>query len=207
MNQIEQENQVTERPGVFTRFRKSFWGELIQIVAISLIIVIPIRIYVAQPFLVSGPSMDNTFANGQYLIVDQLTYQFRNPKRSEVIIFHYPLDIKKYFIKRIIGLPGETIQITDGIVTICKPNCQTDVNKFVLEEPYIKKANKLNPPPAPRQDITVTLKDGEYFVLGDNRPVSADSRIWGPVKRDLIMGRPFLRLIPFNQISIFPGQV
>ena len=190
--------------GWFNSLRKSLIGELIQIVVISLIIVIPFRMYIAQPFLVSGPSMDDTFANGQYLIVDELTYQTRNPQRGEVVIFHYPLDTTKYFIKRVIGLPGETVQIKNDVVTICQVDCATDKNKFTLNEPYIK-LDKLNQPPRP--DSLVTLKDGEYYVLGDNRAVSSDSRIWGPVKRSLFSGRPFLRLIPFNKMSLFPGQV
>jgi signal peptidase I len=184
-------------------FLKSFWGELLQIVFISLVIVIPFRIYIAQPFLVSGPSMDDTFANGQYLIVDQLSYHLRDPLRGEVVIFHYPLDTKKFFIKRVIGLPGETVQIKSGQVTICQPDCETDMNKFVLDEPYVKQ-DKLSPP---RGDSIITLKTNEYFVLGDNRSVSSDSRIWGPVKRDQFTGRPFIRLIPLNKISLFPGQL
>jgi signal peptidase I len=184
-------------------FLKSFWGEILQIIVISLIIVIPFRTYIAQPFLVSGPSMDNTFKNGQYLIVDELTYQIRNPERGEVVIFRYPLDTKKYFIKRIIGLPGEMVEIKSDTVTICKPDCITDKNKFTLDEPYVK-TGELN---QFRPNSTVTLKENEYFVLGDNRAVSSDSRIWGPVKRELITGRPFLRLFPLKEISLFPGEV
>lgn len=193
----------TSISGAFKKFRQSLWGEIIQIVLISLIVVIPFRLYIAQPFLVSGPSMDNTFSNGQYLIVDQLTYGLRNPQRGEVVIFHYPLDKTKYFIKRVIGLPGETVQIKSGIVTICKINCGTDKDKFVLDEPYVKQDISL----LQRPDETVTLKADEYFVLGDNRAVSSDSRIWGPVTRTLFTGRPFLRLLPLNEIDIFPGQM
>ena len=187
----------------FKKFNQSFFGQIVEIVVVSLIIVIPFRAYIAQPFLVSGPSMDDTFANGQYLIVDELTYNLRNPERGEVVIFHYPLDTKKFFIKRVIGLPGETVEIKDNTVTICKPDCETDKNKFTLSEPYVKQ-DKLSPP---RPNSTDKLGDGEYFVLGDNRSVSSDSRIWGPVKRDLITGRPFIRLFPLSKISLFPGQV
>jgi signal peptidase I len=134
--------QMNEETGWFNTFRKSFWGELLQIVVISLIIVIPFRLYIAQPFLVSGPSMDDTFTNGQYLIVDELTYNIRDPQRGEVVIFHYPLDTKKYFIKRVIGLPGETVQIKNDVVTICKADCETDKNKFVLELFTFKKELK-----------------------------------------------------------------
>jgi len=193
----------TNISGAFKKFRQSLCGEIIQIVLVSLIVVIPFRLYIAQPFLVSGPSMDNTFSNGQYLIVDQLTYEIRNPQRGEVVIFHYPLDKTKYFIKRVIGLPGETVQIKSGIVTICKIDCEIDNNKFVLDEPYVKQDTSL----LQRPDETVTLKADEYFVLGDNRAVSSDSRIWGPVTRTLFTGRPFLRLLPLNKINLFPGQM
>jgi signal peptidase I len=185
------------------KFFKSFWGEVLQIVIISLVIVIPFRIYIAQPFVVSGPSMDDTFANGEYLIVDELTYETRTPERGEVVIFRYPLDKKKFFIKRVIGLPGETLEIKNESVTICHGPCAEDTNKTVLTEPYAK-VNKLEPP---RPDTVVTLKADEYFVMGDNRAVSSDSRIWGPVKTNLITGRPFLRLFPISRFDLFPGQL
>lgn len=184
-------------------FLNSFWGELLKIVIISLIIVVPFRMYIAQPFLVSGPSMDDTFFNGEYLIVDELTYNLRPPARGEVVIFKYPLDTKKYFIKRIIGLPGETVQIKNDIVTICKTDCKLDDDKIILSEPYVK-LNELIPP---RPDATTILKENEYYVLGDNRTVSSDSRIWGSVKKELITGRPFLRLLPLNRMDLFPGQI
>lgn len=186
------------------KFLQSFWGETLQVIVLAVIIVIPFRLYIAQPFLVSGPSMDDTFYNGQYLIVDELTYHLRDPKRGEVVIFKYPLDTKKYFIKRVIGLPGETVDIKADKVTICKGECATDENKFTIAEPYIK-LNKLSPPT--HADVSYTLKEGEYYVLGDNRQVSSDSRYWGPVKRELMTGRPFLRLIPLTKISLFPGQI
>ncbi len=192
--------------GMFKKFRQSFWGEIIQIVVISIAIVVPFRAYVAQPFLVSGQSMDDTFANGQYLIVDELTYQFRGPERGEVLIFHYPLDTKKFFIKRVIGLPGETVEIKNNIVTVCQSDCTNDKNKFILNEPYIK-TSATDPLAKLRPDISVTLKADEYYVLGDNRGFSSDSRYWGPVKRELVSGRPIFRLFPLSQMSLFPGQI
>lgn len=185
----------------FNKFRKSFIGETIQIVIISLLIVIPFRAYIAQPFLVSGSSMDDTFANGQYLIVDELTYHINNPQRGEVVIFHYPLDTQKYFIKRVIGLPNETIEIIGDEITVYKS--ETDSVGIKLEEPYVK-IDKLFP--VSKMNSKITLKENEYYLLGDNRSHSSDSRIWGPVKRDLIAGRPILRLFPFNKIAIFPGK-
>jgi signal peptidase I len=203
MNEITPTSPAPKPISVFKRFLKSFWGEILQIVIISIVIVIPFRLYVAQPFLVSGPSMDDTFANGEYLIVDELTYNFNDPKRGDVIIFHYPLDTKKFFIKRIIGLPGETVEIKNDTVIICSTDCQIKANKITLTEPYIK-INKLEPP---RPNTKVTLKADEYFVMGDNRSVSSDSRIWGPVKKDLISGRAFIRLLPLSRIDLFPGKI
>lgn len=191
---------MNEETSGFKRFLKSFWGEVLQIVVIAVIIVIPFRIYIAQPFLVSGPSMDDTFANGEYLIVDELTYANRAPQRGEVVIFKYPLDTKKYFIKRVIGLPGETVEIKNDKVTIFN---QANPKGLTLDEFYVKKSetNLI------RSDVKVILGADEFYVLGDNRSVSSDSRIWGPVKTDLITGRPFLRLFPLSKINVFPGQV
>lgn len=197
----EQKNMpASPEMGRFQRFYRSFWGEVLQVLVVSAIIVIPFRIYVAQPFLVSGPSMDDTFKDGQYLIVDQLTYHNRDPHRGEVVIFKYPLDVKKYFIKRVIGLPGETVEIKNGVVTIFNSD---NPKGLALNEDYIK----IDGPDIPRPDTKVTLGENEFYVMGDNRPVSSDSRIWGPVKRELIAGRPFLRLLPLNKASIWPGQV
>lgn len=191
---------MTEEISGFRKFLKSFWGEVLQVVIISVVIVIPFRIYIAQPFLVSGPSMDNTFADGEYLIVDELTYGTRAPLRGEVVIFKYPLDTKKYFIKRVIGLPGETVEIKNDRVIIYN---QENPDGLTLIEPYVKIVTS-NPT---RADAKVSLGLDEYYVMGDNRFVSSDSRIWGPVKSKLITGRPFLRLFPLSKISIFPGQI
>ncbi len=199
---MSQEINKSEEPkhGLFKGFLKSFWGEVIQTLVISAIIIVPFRMYIAQPFMVSGPSMDNTFHDGQYLIVDELTYHSRDPHRGEVVIFKYPVNPKLYFIKRVIGLPNETVEIKDGIIKIFNTE---NPNGFTLTENYVKSdAGGLI-----YVDMKKTLKDNEYFVLGDNRGVSSDSRVWGPVNRDLITGRPFLRLLPFNSLSVWPGQV
>lgn len=191
---------MNEEISGFKRFLKSGWGEILQVIVVAVIIMVPFRMYIAQPFIVSGPSMDDTFLNGQYLIVDELTYETRAPHRGEVVIFKYPLDTKKYFIKRVIGLPGETIEIKKNKVTIFNEN---NPNGFALDEPYVKTDSNT----VIRPDMKVVLGNDEYYVMGDNREVSSDSRIWGPVKTKLITGRPFLRLLPINKFSLFPGQV
>ena len=174
--------------------KESTFKDLVYFVIIILVILIPLRFFVAEPFVVVGTSMDNTFKTGQYLIVDELTYHLRNPERGEVIIFHPPIDPSVYYIKRVIGLPGETVDIVNGKVTIIN---SAHPNGFVLNEPYVS---------YPKDDSEkVTLGAGQYFVMGDNRAVSYDSRAWGPVPRNLIAGRAFLRLLPLNAISILPG--
>lgn len=172
--------------------QESFWKETLKLVILALVVVVPFRIFIAQPFIVEGASMDPTFKNGQYLIVDKLTYQFSTPERGSVLIFRYPKNPKKYFIKRVIGLPGETVNIENGRVRIIN---NKNPEGFVLNEPYVVYETGEN--------ITKTLEDGEYFVLGDNRPASADSRLWGAVPEDNIIGRPAARFYP---PSIWPGN-
>lgn len=174
----------------------SFLGEIIHFSLIALLIVLPIRIFVAQPFIVSGASMETTFSTGQYLIVDQLTYHFEEPKRGDVIIFRYPKDPSKYFIKRVIGVPGDTVKIDGNVVTLINAEHQTGV---VLDESYILSMR-------PNTTLTETLGRDEYFVMGDNRDASSDSRMWGVLQRDKIVGRAFLRLFPLSEMGVLPGK-
>lgn len=169
--------------------------EVVIFIALAVVIVVPIRLLVAQPFVVDGESMHPTFENSNYLIVDELTYRFEAPLRGDVIVFRYPGDPKIFYIKRIIGLPGETVHINSGKVTITK----TDGSSLTLNEPY-----------AVIEDATYTLNttlgSDQYFVMGDNRPESSDSRVWGPLPKANIMGRVYLRLLPTNVAGVFPGK-
>jgi signal peptidase I len=176
--------------------KENIFIETLRFVVISLIIVLPFRYFIAQPFVVSGASMDPTFANGEYLIVDQISYRFSEPKRGDVVIFRYPRDPSKFFIKRIIGLPGETVDLRDGEIRISA----TTSPSFTLSEPYIKTDA------AEGQDHR-TLSSTEYYVMGDNRSASSDSRSWGPLQRRLIVGKPILRLLPISHIDIHPGAI
>ncbi len=175
--------------------RDSFFTELLKFALIALIIVVPVRLFVAKPFIVSGASMEPTFQTGQYLIIDELTYDFSAPTRGDVIIFKYPKDPTQYFIKRIIGLPGETLHIKGGRVSIIK----VDGTKLQLPESYIKNIGNGG-------DIDVPIPDGQYFVMGDNRPDSSDSRYWGLLPKENIVGRAYLRLLPIQTISLLPGS-
>jgi len=173
----------------------SFIWEIAKIVIIALLIVIPIRYFIFQPFFVKGQSMEPTFENGDYLIIDEISYRFRVPQRGEVIVFKYPENPSQRYIKRIIGLPEETVEIKDGKVII---HNEQRPEGFTLDEPYL----------APGQytagNLRIKLDPNEYFVLGDNRLQSSDSRRWGPVNRALITGRVFLRAWPINKFGEFP---
>ncbi len=197
-NYMDKETSVSSSRGeIIMRhsFLKEAW-ETIRFIIIALIIVIPIRLFIAQPFIVSGASMDPTFADGQYLIVDEISYRFNEPARGDVVIFKYPKDPKKYFIKRIIGLPGENVVINEkGEVSAQQKGSDTIIS---LKEPYVH---------FPKNEPSLrALGDDEYFVMGDNREGSYDSRMWGPVKRSLLIGKALVRLFPVTQVDIFPGQ-
>ena len=170
----------------------NFWKEFGKLVLLSILIVVPFRLYIAQPFIVDGASMDPTFETGDYLIVDELTYRFKTPERGSVLIFKYPKDPRKSFIKRVIGLPNETISISDGEITVINAR---HPKGLILDEPYVGSSKKEN--------LNYVLGRGEYFVLGDNRLSSADSRVWGPVPEANIIGRPVIRFLP---PTLFPGD-
>lgn len=170
--------------------------EIITFVVLAIVIVVPIRLFVAQPFVVEGESMYPTFDSGDYLIVDQLSYRLGDPKRGDVVVFRYPNDEKVFYIKRIIGLPGETVHIKEGVTSITK----TDGTQITLDESYVV-----------TEDATYTLDrslgEDQYFVMGDNRPKSSDSRTWGALPKRDLMGRAYLRLLPADELDVLPGTV
>ncbi len=184
--------EVSETKGK-NKFKESFW-ELIRFVFVAVVIVLPIRMLIAQPFIVSGSSMFPTFENKQYLIVDQISYRFDEPKRGDVVIFRFPLDTSKFFIKRVIGLPEEKVVIKKGEISVF----DKDGNETKLEEPYLENTSS--------DSFTINLKEGEYFVLGDNRIASSDSRSWGVLPRENIIGKALVRLLPIEDISLHPGE-
>lgn len=178
--------------------KNSVW-DFLKFIIMVLAVVVPIRMWIAQPFVVSGESMIPTFHNREYLIVDELSYILGEVERGDVVIFRYPNDTKRFFIKRIIGLPNEKILIEKGKVTIFN---KENAEGLKLNEPYI---NDTQSEEFVREG-TYETKDGEYFVLGDNRDRSSDSRFWGTLPEKLIIGRAYLRLLPFKNISYLPGQ-
>ncbi len=173
-----------------------FVFELLKVVIISLAIIIPIRYFLIQPFYVKGASMEPNFYDHEYLIIDEISYRFRTPSRGEIVVFRYPRNPQEYFIKRIIGLPGEKIQIKDGSVYIYKVG-QEEAEK--LTENYLDGGVNTY---ALNEDI-INLEPDEYYVLGDNRNSSKDSRSFGPVNKSFITGRVILRGWPPARIGLF----
>ena len=195
----ETENQNQPRSESTVKAVGSFIWELAKVFFIALIIIIPLRVFVAEPFIVSGSSMVPNFHNKEYLIIDKLSYRSRLPRRDEVIVFKYPKDTSQYFIKRIIALPGEKVKVDRGRVIVFNTE---HPDGFTLDEPYIN-----------NQAITfgasdvVTLGSGEYFVLGDNRLASSDSRVWGILPINDMVGKVWLRIFPVGNFGVIKTPV
>ena len=178
----------------------SFIWEIAKIIIVSLAIIVPIRMFVVQPFIVEGASMSPNFHDGEYLIVDEISYRFAGPQRGDVVIFHPPQSPKVYYIKRIIGLPGETVEIKEGKIYIYN---EQHPNGILLNEVdyEIDHSIPLN------ETEKITLVAGEFYLLGDNRTNSLDSRRIGPISFDHIRGRAWVRAYPFARFSIFETKV
>ena len=174
----------------------TFVWETLKIVVLALAIVLPIRYFIFQPFIVKGQSMEPNFQNGNYLIIDEISYRFKEPARGEVVVFKYPYNPSQRYIKRIIGLPGETVEIKDAQVHIF----DKDGQEMILEEnTYL-----------PETDLTfgnlkLILGEGEFFVMGDNRPSSSDSRYWGPITKSTISGRAWVIYLPLKLAGVVPA--
>lgn len=182
-----------------------FIWETAKVVVISLIIILPIRYYLIQPFFVKGSSMVPNFHDKEYILVDKWTYRLGRPERGDVIIFKYPGNPKEYFIKRIIGLPGESV-LVPGDNTVHIFNSQYPRGFVLNETGYLPKSN----PTYCSSNTTwcgkrVTLGPDEYFVLGDNREHSSDSRFFGPIsKSQFFSGMAWLRLWPLDLVDFIP---
>jgi signal peptidase I len=154
-------------------------------------LILVFRLFVLEPHSVSGSSMDNTFKDGDYVLVDKISYKFSEPEAGDVVVFNPPAAAKNTsrFIKRIIAVPGENIEVKEN---------KTYIDSKEVKESFIDY-------PSQKTSKEVLLKTDEYFVMGDNRYVSFDSRYWGPIVKNEIQGRVLVRLYPFNKISLFPG--
>ncbi|MBU1146688.1 signal peptidase I [Patescibacteria group bacterium] len=168
--------------------------EVIKVVLISLAIIVPVRYFLIQPFYVKGASMEPNFFDHEYLIINEISYRFNAPERGDIVVFKYPRDPSQYFIKRIIGLPNETLEIKDGKIMVYNSDNHDGLR---LEEDYLEESVKTF------GDRTISLGSDEYFIMGDNRLASFDSRSFGPIKGESIVGKVWVRGWPFNKIKVF----
>ncbi len=190
---------------------KDFIIEVVKMFFLALIIIVPVRMFLFQPFIVRGASMEPNFSEKQYLIINEFGYKNtpvnilgkdiitvkprKDLERHEIVVFRAPTDDKQYYIKRVIGLPGETIEIDNGEVTLY--NEEHPDGKVLDESTYLPEGRKTN------GTRKVTLADDEYYVLGDNRPASSDSRSFGPLHKDDVIGKVLLRAWPINNFTFF----
>lgn len=206
MMELQEERSKGEYVGI-----GGLLGEMLRVFLLALVIIIPVRIFLFQPFFVQGSSMEPNFSDGEYLVISEFGYKetalpfserfsatvkpFKTIERQEVAVFHYPKNPEQYFIKRVIALPGESIEIRRGKVIIYN---EANPEGFVLDESAYLSAGTLTSD-MPR----VLLKDNEYFVLGDNRLFSYDSRSIGPITKKEIIGRVLLRAWPISQFGLY----
>jgi len=175
------------------RFLLAFW-EVAEVILIAVVTVFFVRTFLMQPFLVSGASMEPNFSTGNYLLIDEVTYRLRAPERGEVVVFKYPNDPSVFYIKRIIGLPGERVIVKDGEVMIINKD---NPSGFKMDETYLEENLKT------MGNIDSILDENDYFVMGDNRSFSYDSRSWGFLPKSNIIGIVRLRLFPINSVGVF----
>ena len=204
-NMIETDDEVYYGVG-------SFLWEVAKVFLWALVIIVPIRIFLFQPFFVQGASMEPNFKDGDYLVVNEFGYKitnvlddfgmphvftvgaFREFSRGDVAVFRYPKDVTQFFIKRIIGLPGETVKVEGGKVTIF--NNQNPDGLVLDEHAYLPAGLVTN------GALTIVLKSDEYFTLGDNRPFSHDSRAWGVLPEKDVVGKVLVRAWPLSKAEI-----
>ncbi|HXV27278.1 MAG TPA: signal peptidase I [Candidatus Paceibacterota bacterium] len=170
-----------------------FIWETVKVVLIALVIILPVRYFLIQPFFVKGESMFPTYHDKEYILVDKWTYRTARPQRGDVIVFKAPTDVNDYFIKRIVGLPGERVVVQNNTVRVFNaefPDGFTLNEKVYLPDSHITEGTDDR-----------LLEDDEYYVLGDNRQHSSDSRAFGPVRRELFSGMSWLRLWPLERID------
>ncbi|HUT22681.1 MAG TPA: signal peptidase I [Candidatus Bipolaricaulota bacterium] len=175
-----------------------FIWDLAKVACISLAIIIPVRYFLIQPFYVKGASMEPNLHDHEYLIINEIGYRLDEPQRGDVVVFKYPQDQTQFFIKRVIGLSGEIVELKDGVVYLYSKDENGEDKRYVLNETFY-----LDPQIKTWGDRTFQIGENEFFVMGDNRSQSLDSRSFGPVDKDLIVGKVWLRGWPFDKFQLF----
>ena len=194
---LEQFNEEDELEEGWFKASIDFVVETVKIVVLAAAIIIPIRYFLIQPFYVKGASMEPSFYDKEYLMINEIGYRFNEPVRGEVVVFRYPRDPKQFFIKRVIGIPGDTVEIKEGDVFL---DIGGTGELIELDEAYLNVGVNTKQ----KGDVHLyTLEEGEYFLLGDNRDYSHDSRNFGPVADSLIVGKVWFRGWPIDRIEVY----
>lgn len=192
-----EENETQQQVGQQSDIVK-FLAELVRTAIIVALLTIGIRTFILQPFVVEGESMSPTFHTSDYLLINKLGYRLGEPQRGDIVVFKFPGNLSINYVKRVIGLPGDHIIIADGHVKVITPS---DASGVTLDEAYLPSG------------VTTTPVDGQatadyivpannYFVLGDNRSNSSDSREWSFLPKEDLIGRVVVRAYPFNEAEI-----
>lgn len=187
--QQAQEETLTPQSNV-----KLFFLELLKLALFAIVTIFLVRYFLFKPFYVRGASMEPSFSDREYLIINEISYRFGQPERGDIVVFRSPLNKKEFFLKRIIGLPGEKFKIKDGMVIIYNDASPAGI---ILKEDYLAEGIKTQP------EVSLILGEDKYFVMGDNRLSSLDSRHLGPIGESLIIGKVLLRGWPLDRAQIF----
>ncbi|KKS46774.1 MAG: Signal peptidase I [Candidatus Gottesmanbacteria bacterium GW2011_GWA2_42_18] len=174
----------------------NFVFDFLETIVVALSVFVVIYLFIVQPHEVKGSSMEPTFQNNEYIITDKISYRFGKPNRGDVVIFKAPVNPDVDYIKRIIGLPGETVMVQSGRIYI---------DGKMLNEPYLEDLTPIFPGGFIKEGVVVSIPENHYFVMGDNRPHSSDSREFGPIEKKLIIGRAVFRYWPINNLGLIPG--
>ncbi len=172
--------------------------DALQPVVLAFAVIMMVYLFLFQPHKVDGSSMYPNFINGDYILTEKLSYRNKNPKRGDVVVFHAPPPNDSDFIKRVIGLPGETVMVRGGRVYI---------NGQMLPEPYLSSSVVTSEKSFLREGITYTIPPDYFMMFGDNRSFSSDSREFGPISKRAVVGRAALRYWPFSQASLIPKAI
>lgn len=170
-----------------------FFLDFIETIVVSLAIFAIVYIFLFQPHQVEGKSMEPNFQNAEYILTDKISYRLHDPRRLDVVVFHSPQDERVDFIKRIIGIAGDKVALRDGYVYL---------NGQKMAEPYINNPGQVLPGRFIKENTEVTVPEGQFLVMGDNRLHSSDSREWGFVTRNEIVGRAFFRYWPVAAFGV-----
>lgn len=182
-------------PALIVKKVTTFVLDFLETIVVALSIFVVVYLFLVQPHEVKGSSMEPNFHNNEYILTDKISFRLHEPQRGDVVIFKAPKNPEVDYIKRVIALPGDRVKVQGGFVYI---------NDEKLDEPYLADQTNLFPGSFLSEGVDITVSEEEYFVLGDNRPHSSDSREFGPIPKKLMIGRAFLRYWPPGVAGLLP---